>query len=140
MDNFRGLSGQSAYLTTDYWTLTHRALTCLQLLEVKRVVTAPGRSESESLILAFGLDLFCTRISPSQSFDLLSPSFNRLQLYVTISILAGTLFVVRRVVSRLLPLKVEESVLSNVSFYRSLVGKLAKNGTLKALDRYLLLL
>lgn len=50
-------------------------------------------------MLAYGLDLFSTRLSPSRSFDVLSPTFNKLQLLVTVTGLSGALVVTRSMVS-----------------------------------------
>ncbi|SCV73026.1 BQ2448_6951 [Microbotryum intermedium] len=74
----------------------YRALTlsclylCLpaQVSDVQVVHSYPGDRESESAILALGIDLFGTRMSPSKSFDVLSPLFNKVQLGVTLSILS----------------------------------------------------
>lgn len=60
----------------------------MQLEGVLRVDSFPGRLESESILFASGLDLFATRISPSRSFDVLSPAFNKVQLVVTITLLS----------------------------------------------------
>ncbi|KAK4703822.1 ER membrane protein complex subunit 1, partial [Phenoliferia sp. Uapishka_3] len=76
------------------WTASHSE----ELLGITNVVSAPGRRESESLVLAFGNDLFFTRLSPSKSFDVLSPDFNKSQLVITVSILSVALVVVRSMV------------------------------------------
>lgn len=57
-----------------------------------------GRLESESIILASGLDLFGSRVSPSRSFDVLSPTFNKAQLLVTITVLSLGLAITRNMV------------------------------------------
>ncbi|SGZ04989.1 BQ5605_C032g11103 [Microbotryum silenes-dioicae] len=66
-----------------------------ELSDVQLMLSYPGDRESESSILAIGADLFGARISPSKSFDVLSPSFNKIQLGVTLSILAITTIVSR---------------------------------------------
>ncbi|SDA02490.1 BZ3501_MvSof-1269-A2-R1_Chr12-3g03634 [Microbotryum saponariae] len=66
-----------------------------ELSDVQLMLSYPGDRESESSILAIGTDFFGTRISPSKSFDVLSPSFNKIQLGVTLSILAITTIVSR---------------------------------------------
>ncbi|KAJ2802462.1 hypothetical protein H4R21_002413, partial [Coemansia helicoidea] len=55
---------------------------------VRRVVSAPTHLESTSLVAAYGLDLFFTRVSPSGTFDQLSPSFSKLNLAATTLALA----------------------------------------------------
>ena len=49
-------------------------------------------------MLAFGHDLFFTRQSPSKSFDVLSPAFNKSQLVITVTILSVALAVTRSMV------------------------------------------
>ncbi|KAG8922109.1 hypothetical protein FRC02_012128 [Tulasnella sp. 418] len=51
---------------------------------IKSILTTPSQLESTSMIFAHGLDLFQTRVSPSNTFDLLSEDFNRMQLVLTI--------------------------------------------------------
>ncbi len=40
--------------------------------------------ESTSLVFAYGLDLFSSRIAPSKTFDVLNENFNKAQLVLTI--------------------------------------------------------
>ncbi len=62
------------------WAINHVSLA----LQAARITTAPALLESTSLVLVEGLDTFWSRITPSNSFDLLSSSFNKLQLLLTI--------------------------------------------------------
>ncbi|KAK9465414.1 hypothetical protein V1512DRAFT_277409 [Lipomyces arxii] len=55
-----------------------------QVLGVKTTLCAPAYLESTVLVFTYGLDLFFTRITPSQPFDILPKSFNRGQLLLTI--------------------------------------------------------
>lgn len=71
------------------------------------MTTFPGRRESESLVLATGLDTLTAELSPSRGFDVLSESFNKAQLLVTVSGLASGLFVVRSLVSCFLSLSAQ---------------------------------
>lgn len=87
------LSTPSTFLTAPFFPPA-------QLQGISHVASAPGRRESESLVFAFGLDLFCTRQSPSKSFDVLSPTFNKFQLIITVSILSVALVVTRSMVRR----------------------------------------
>ncbi|KAK9472459.1 uncharacterized protein V1510DRAFT_417585 [Dipodascopsis tothii] len=63
--------------------VSHRR--ALALPPAPGVVTAPAALESTVLVFVHGLDLFFTRITPSQPFDVLSKSFNKGQLLLTIA-------------------------------------------------------
>nr|CRX79162.1 hypothetical protein [Leucosporidium scottii] len=63
-----------------------------------KVESFAGRLESESIILASGLDLFGSRLSPSRSFDVLSSTFNKAQLVITITVLSLGLAITRNMV------------------------------------------
>jgi len=66
-----------------------------QVANIRRILTAPALLESTSLIFAYGLDLFGTRVAPSGTFDVLSESFNKVQLVVTICGLATAIMAAR---------------------------------------------
>ena len=51
-------------------------------------------------MFAYGLDLFLTRVSPSGTFDVLSESFNKAQLVLTVLGLLGAIVVTRPMVKR----------------------------------------
>ena len=51
-------------------------------------------------MFAYGLDLFFTRVAPSKTFDVLSESFNKAQLVVTVAGLALAIAVVKPIVAR----------------------------------------
>jgi len=51
---------------------------------VNRILTTPVLLESTSVVFAYGLDLFLTRVAPSGTFDVLSEDFNKVQLVLTI--------------------------------------------------------
>ncbi len=40
------------------------------------ITSAPTVLESTSLVFAYGLDLFCTRVTPAKAFDALNDDFN----------------------------------------------------------------
>ncbi|KAJ8495461.1 hypothetical protein ONZ45_g12862 [Pleurotus djamor] len=61
-------------------TLSHN----YEVANVRKIVTAPALLESTSLVFAYGLDLFLTRVTPSNTFDVLNESFNKGQLVVTV--------------------------------------------------------
>ncbi|TPX43611.1 hypothetical protein SeMB42_g03923 [Synchytrium endobioticum] len=66
-----------------------------EIAGVKHVVSAPSILESTSIVVAYGLDIFCLRQAPSKTFDLLSEDFNRVNLIVTMIGLAVAIYVVR---------------------------------------------
>jgi len=55
---------------------------------LRAIVASHALIESTSLVLAYGLDLFFTRVTPSQTFDLLNEDFNYLGLIATVLIVA----------------------------------------------------
>jgi hypothetical protein len=63
--------------------------------DISRVATAPARLESTSLVLMYGgIDVYFTRTSPSQGFDVLASDFNKpllIFLLATLAILVGVL-------------------------------------------------
>ncbi|CAE6434911.1 unnamed protein product [Rhizoctonia solani] len=71
-----------------------------QVLGIKHLIAAPALLESTSCVLAYGLDLFHTRVTPSGTFDLLGAGFNKLQLLLTIVGLSVAIVVVRPLVAR----------------------------------------
>lgn len=46
------------------------------LMAVKKIVTSPAILESTSLVFAYGLDIFFTRVTPSKTFDILKDDFD----------------------------------------------------------------
>ncbi|KAL7412117.1 hypothetical protein BDY24DRAFT_393298 [Mrakia frigida] len=77
-------------------TLSH----AYELLGVSSIVTSPALLESTSLVFAYGLDLFSTRVMPSGTFDILSDSFNKAQLLLTIMGLSVGIVAVKPIVER----------------------------------------
>ncbi|KAI9801077.1 MAG: hypothetical protein M1833_002945 [Piccolia ochrophora] len=66
------------------WYLTHKR----DVVGVKEVITSPALLESTSLVFAYGLDIFGTRVAPSLSFDILGQGFSKIQLLGTVLALA----------------------------------------------------
>lgn len=66
------------------------------LVGVDRIKTAPAFLESTSLVLAYGLDIFFTRRTPSKAFDILSEDFSRLSLMATTLALVVGIVVARK--------------------------------------------
>ena len=78
------------------WFLTRN----LEVLGINNVISSPSDMESTSLVFAYGLDVFGTRISPSFAFDILGPSFNKIQLTITVAALTLGVFVVAPLINR----------------------------------------
>lgn len=77
----------------------------LDVVGVEDIITTPAVVESTSLLLAYGIDVFGTRATPSGLFDILGKGFNKVTLVGTVlALFAGVLFlapVVRDSSSRL---------------------------------------
>jgi outer membrane protein assembly factor BamB len=69
------------------------------VLGVKKIVTAPAVVESTSLVFAYGIDVFGTRVAPSFLFDILGKGFNKLSLVGTVAALALGVVVLAPMVS-----------------------------------------
>ncbi|CCA66499.1 hypothetical protein PIIN_00183 [Serendipita indica DSM 11827] len=63
-----------------------------------KLLTTSTSLESTSLVLAYGTDLFLTRVSPSGTFDVLSAGFNKIQLVLTVSGLGAAILITRPLV------------------------------------------
>ena len=104
------------------WYLNHQR----EVVGVKNVITSPALIESTSLVFAYGLDIFGTRLSPSFSFDILGKDFNKFQMLATVAALAVATFVVAPLVSmRKVPV-----VSLILTFFRSLGSKSTRDGSL----------
>lgn len=72
------------------WHLSHK----YELIGIKDVIASESGVESTSLVFAFGLDIFGTRVAPSFAFDVLGKGFNKVQMLLTVAALfVGVLFV-----------------------------------------------
>jgi hypothetical protein len=67
---------------------------------LRGIASAAALLESTSLVCAYGLDLFCTRIQPSQTFDLLNEDFNSPFLIAILVAVAAAIHVTRRMAKR----------------------------------------
>lgn len=65
----------------------------LQVEGIRGIVTIPAKLESTTLVFAYGVDLFFTRISPSRSYDSLTEDFNFALLLITIVALVAAILV-----------------------------------------------
>ena len=77
------------------WYLNHKR----EVLGIDQIITTPALLESTSIVFAYGLDIFGTRLSPSFSFDILGKDFNKFQMLATVAALAVATFVVAPLVS-----------------------------------------
>ena len=95
-----GLFRYAPFLDFDgKWHLTHSR----DVSGIQTVLSQPTLLESTSLIFAFGGDIFGTRATPSQAFDVLGKSFSKLQLVLTVVALAfGVAFLAPMVRSSLI--------------------------------------
>jgi hypothetical protein len=72
------------------WHLTHK----YEVLGIKEIITSESGIESTSLIFAYGLDIFGTRVAPSFAFDILGKGFNKISMLLTVvGLFVGVLFV-----------------------------------------------
>ncbi|TRM55534.1 hypothetical protein BD626DRAFT_525104 [Schizophyllum amplum] len=71
-----------------------------EITDTAKIITSPALLESTSLVYAYGLDMFLTRVSPSGTFDVLSEGFNKIQLVLTIMALVVGLAITRPMVRR----------------------------------------
>ena len=60
--------------------LTHKR----EVIGIKDVITIAAVLESTSLVFAYGVDIFGTRVAPSAAFDILGKGFNKLSLVITV--------------------------------------------------------
>ncbi|KAI4337487.1 hypothetical protein L6164_015897 [Bauhinia variegata] len=65
----------------------------LKVEGLRGIVTVPAKLESTSLVFAYGVDLFFTRIAPSRTYDSLTEDFSYALLLITIVALVAAIFV-----------------------------------------------
>jgi hypothetical protein len=75
--------------------LTHKR----EVIGIKKIITSPAVLESTSLLFAYGIDVFGTRVAPSAAFDILGKAFNKLSLVATVLALAAGVTVLAPMVS-----------------------------------------
>lgn len=68
--------------------------------KIRHIITSPAQLESTSLVVAYGLDLFSTRVTPSNTFDILSENFNKAQLVLTVAGLALAIVITKPMVMK----------------------------------------
>jgi len=67
---------------------------------IKNIYTAPSGLESTCLVVAYGLDLFVSRVSPSKTFDLLKEDFDYFLISVVLIVLTSSSFFVKYLSAR----------------------------------------
>lgn len=96
-EQMEGLVKYQPHLQFDpRWSLNHKR----EVLGVRDVITSPALLESTSLVFAYGLDVFTTRLSPSFNFDMLGKDFNKVQMLSTVAALFVATLAVGPLVSR----------------------------------------
>ncbi|XXH03130.1 hypothetical protein Hte_009523 [Hypoxylon texense] len=76
--------------------VTHRR----EVLGIRDILASPAVLESTSLVLAYGVDVFGTRVTPSLAFDILGKGFNKLALVGTVVALVAGVGVLRPMVRK----------------------------------------
>ncbi len=88
--------------TYEVWVLlpyvTYPRPYSIQVANIKRIITSPALLESTSLVFAFGLDMFLSRVAPSKTFDVLDENFNKAQLVFTVLGLAAAIGITKPIV------------------------------------------
>ncbi|KAK0200946.1 DUF1620-domain-containing protein [Desarmillaria ectypa] len=69
-----------------------------EVANIRRIITSPALLESTSLVFAYGLDMFLTRVAPSKTFDVLDENFNKAQLVFTVLGLAAAIGITKPIV------------------------------------------
>ena len=72
----------------------------LDVARTERLLSSPALLESTSVVCATGLDLFCTRVTPSGTFDHLTDQFNHSLLLATIVGLLVAIVITRRLAAK----------------------------------------
>ncbi|KAK4155332.1 hypothetical protein C8A00DRAFT_42051 [Chaetomidium leptoderma] len=70
------------------------------VLGVEKIITAPAIVESTSLVFAYGVDVFGTRVAPSFMFDILGKGFNKVALVATVLALSAGVMMLAPMVRR----------------------------------------
>ena len=65
----------------------------LQVEGLRGIATMPAKLESTSLVFAYGVDLFFTRVAPSRNYDSLTEDFSYALLLLTIVVLVAAIFI-----------------------------------------------
>ncbi|CZS91632.1 uncharacterized protein RCO7_06983 [Rhynchosporium graminicola] len=71
-----------------------------EVIGIQNVIASPAILESTSLVFAYGIDIFGTRVAPSMAFDILGKGFNKLSLVGTVLALWAGVFVLAPMVRK----------------------------------------
>ena len=66
----------------------------------RQLSTSPALLESTSLVCAWGVDLWCSRVTPSGTFDLLNEEFNAPFLLLTVTAVIAAIIATRQMAKR----------------------------------------
>ena len=88
---FRLLPYDPVISIDDHSVISHKR----QVLGQETIVSMATNLESTSIVCSYGLDVFCTRVSPSSQFDKLTSSFDKIKLVGSIIILVFLVFFLR---------------------------------------------
>jgi len=80
----------------ELWLLSYN----ISLQQIDHIVGVPVNLESTSMVFAYGLDLFSTRLTPSKPYDLLPKQFDRIFLVCLLPILVIAAVVFHHLVGR----------------------------------------
>ncbi|KUI56033.1 ER membrane protein complex subunit 1 [Cytospora mali] len=70
------------------------------ILGVQEIITAPAIVESTSLVFAYGIDVFGTRVAPSLVFDILGKGFDKISLVGTVLALTAGVMVLGPIIRK----------------------------------------
>lgn len=70
------------------------------IIGVREILATPATLESTSIVLAYGIDVFGTRVAPSMAFDVLGKGFDKLTLLATVAALMLGVVAVKPLVRR----------------------------------------
>ena len=91
-----GLTKYSAQLEFDPRTvISHER----DVIGIEGILATPAVVESTSLVVAYGVDVFGTRVAPSGVFDILGKGFNKSTMILTVVALFGGVFFLSPMVS-----------------------------------------
>ncbi|KAH8816855.1 hypothetical protein F5884DRAFT_237153 [Xylogone sp. PMI_703] len=76
--------------------ITHKR----EVFGIRDVITSPALLESTSLLFAYGIDAFGTRVAPSAAFDILGRTFNKSSLIATVAALGAGVAILAPMVRR----------------------------------------
>lgn len=70
------------------------------LMDIRKITTSPAILESTSLVFAYGLDLFFSRVTPSKPFDILKDDFDHTLISIVLIFLVVASYVTKLLAQR----------------------------------------